>query len=1074
MQKKKKWKKIVAVVAVLAILGGGAGTGVRYALKNKGNAVELYRVSDINAANWIGMGDMEGRSGMIVSGVSQNVQVPDDRVVEEVYVQEGDKVKIGDKLLSYDTTLLELDQELQELTVQEIELELKAAEADLAKLRNTRPVAKSNRDMESPELDMESFMDEARLMPGERDVLLAQETTSDTELLQPETVLQTDPPLADSTEATKEQTTEQGTEKEPDTGMQKQEETEQQIDGSDNTVIDLMSPDELGQVPEGGNGFASPEEILGKGDPSLLPPKLNQSLSGFLTNIRIKEKNAQGEETLLLDTIDWGKEEIPEAAVQADTIKLIPHFAESADHVFQKRDTYVLYIKGIHLEKELAGSIYGTDVIDGSDYPEIGGFTCVQEKDSFDVVRLTLAFHDGLEKEKEGGMPLLDMYLELELKAEEAAGEELIFRVSDQEEEDRKIHLPGMGQAEPGTDTGEGTETGMESGTDVLPEIEIEPETGIDVEPETEVTTESGTGMEPDTEAGTDTEPGTEIETSTESESETEPETGETEHISQFLVTVKWNHGTNDRAKWPETLTMKFYENEESAEPSFVKTVTGAYLEEGGSGMEEGESEPETESEWMGEIPQTGDGMEMEGATEEGIPDTESSVIEDDSDPYPVSTQIWKDISVDWTVDDNGSQPPLNPDRYDMSVYVKNYVPIIRWDAAEHRYTITMNYLEPEESPLTRLDPLAELDYASGAEAKYYKGTGTKEEPYVFFCTDGAVIRNTFVNWVLGFDELGTTRVSDGYCVILEIRESDSITGAFIKSIGLDGTIRTEYGYGPGTYWIFTSDAGIVKYEEEIPDEFPGGFEDPGWSDIGESYTAEELALAIAEKEREIRQLKVDEKKARLELKKYNQEMDDSLVVSAVNGYVKSTDGTDESGAYMVITSENGMYLKTSISELDLGTVEKGQKITYTSWETGMKSNATITSIDHFPESTSNNDYYSGNANSSSYPVIAVLEDEEGASEYESVSVQFPSEGQVTKNSVYLEKAFIRSENGQSYVYIADEKGLLKKQYIRTGGVNYGYMEIREGLSTEDRIAFPYGKDVKPGAKTKDINEDEY
>ena len=43
-----------------------------------------------------------------------------------------------------------------------------------------------------------------------------------------------------------------------------------------------------------------------------------------------------------------------------------------------------------------------------------------------------------------------------------------------------------------------------------------------------------------------------------------------------------------------------------------------------------------------------------------------------------------------------------------------------------------------------------------------------------------------------------------------------------------------------------------------------------------------------------------------------------------------------------------------------------------------------------------------------------------------------------------------------------------KKQYVKTGQIIYSsYMEIKEGLTMEDSVAFPYGSDVKEGAKTK-------
>lgn len=1065
MKKKGRLKKIIIMLLVVLILAGAVAAGVRYWMKNRGSAVEVETVSSINTADWFYFGDEEGNSGTIVSDVNQSVRVPDDKVVKEVYVEEGDKVKIGDKLLSYDTTLLELDKELQELNVQEIELEIKSAEADLVKLRNTTPVERSasddDDDLDGSALDDYSSGgwgsdddgdedDEARLLLNERQMLAAAETSAETTIAaetQPaDEVSQTDSsnmqPAEGETSSDNSRT---------DEGAQTQNgvpESEQTIENEE-TIIENLTPEDLDQAGEkqGEQEFGSIDDVAGDVDgEGIKKPKLNQSLNKFLTNIRIKEKDEQGNEILLADTADQTEKEVPVTAqISKDKVNLILHFKEDEEHRFEKLNTYTLYIKGIRLNKEAAGKSFGTDMIDGEDYPEIGGYTLVQytKAETDDVVKLTLAFHDGLEEQHEQEASMEDMYLEIPLRTEELTADRLTFRTSAEESEDILLGL-------------------------VLPEPETEELTEAIMDPTEEGENPDGEENLSEVEVESENPPAEE-----ESESDTteDDSAGETEGsvLSEFQVTVQWNHGTNDRANWPERLTLLFYEHSEAPDPAYIRDVNPGdtpYNEEGGSGTTDADAEPETETEAAAEMP---------GTETEETPATETPVSEnvtDPTDPYP-STQIWSNLKVNWSE----LKAPKNPDEYYMTVFVENYIPTIWWDEAAKSYTIVMNYLEPEESPLLRLNPLSELDYASGAQGKYYKGSGTKEDPYVFFCTDGAIIRNTFVNWVLGFNELGTERVSDGYYVVLEIRESDSITGAFIKSVGLDGTIRVEHGYGPGTYWIFTSDSGIVKYEEDIPEDEPddGGYDDPGWSDVGETYTAEELAAAIAAKEKEIRQLKVDEKKAKLDLKKYTRELEECNVVSAINGYVKSIGSNESNDAYMVVASEEGLYLKSTVSEMDLDSVEKGQVVSCTSWDTGAQFNATITQIDYFPSSTESESYWgSGNSNSSNYPILAVVEDADNLSEYDSVNVKIPAANQSGAGKIYIEKMYIRSENGQSYVYIADENNLLKKQYIRTGGSSYGMVEIKEGLSEEDRIAFPYGKDVKEGAKVVESSDDEY
>ena len=54
---------------------------------------------------------------------------------------------------------------------------------------------------------------------------------------------------------------------------------------------------------------------------------------------------------------------------------------------------------------------------------------------------------------------------------------------------------------------------------------------------------------------------------------------------------------------------------------------------------------------------------------------------------------------------------------------------------------------------------------------------------------------------------------------------------------------------------------------------------------------------------------------------------------------------------------------------------------------------------------------------------------------------------------------------------IRGNDGLLKKQYVKTGKSYGGYtVEILSGISMDDRIAFPYGKGVEPGASTQEAD----
>lgn len=87
------------------------------------------------------------------------------------------------------------------------------------------------------------------------------------------------------------------------------------------------------------------------------------------------------------------------------------------------------------------------------------------------------------------------------------------------------------------------------------------------------------------------------------------------------------------------------------------------------------------------------------------------------------------------------------------------------------------------------------------------------------------------------------------------------------------------------------------------------------------------------------------------------------------------------------------------------------------------------------------------------------------------VNVSITADAGLSSQALYIPKAYVREDNGEYYVFIADEKGRLKKQVIDAGATLYGYyQEIRSGLTAEDLIAFPYGKAVKEGVKTKETD----
>ena len=143
--------------------------------------------------------------------------------------------------------------------------------------------------------------------------------------------------------------------------------------------------------------------------------------------------------------------------------------------------------------------------------------------------------------------------------------------------------------------------------------------------------------------------------------------------------------------------------------------------------------------------------------------------------------------------------------------------------------------------------------------------------------------------------------------------------------------------------------------------------------------------------------------------------------------------------------------------------------MTINDWNTGMTYTGTIESLGDFPAA---NGYWNGmgNPNASYYPFNVFIDETADLQSGRYVSVMY-SAGE-SQNGVYLQNPFIRTEKGQSYVLVLGENGRLEQRFVTTGKALWGsYTEILDGLTAEDYIAFPYGKNVRDGAAAVECDD---
>ena len=72
------------------------------------------------------------------------------------------------------------------------------------------------------------------------------------------------------------------------------------------------------------------------------------------------------------------------------------------------------------------------------------------------------------------------------------------------------------------------------------------------------------------------------------------------------------------------------------------------------------------------------------------------------------------------------------------------------------------------------------------------------------------------------------------------------------------------------------------------------------------------------------------------------------------------------------------------------------------------------------------------------------------------------------QESIWLESSFVRTENGKSYILVADENNMLEKRYVKVADKFFTYAVMVVGdISMDDRIALPYGNSTV-GKPTRD------
>ncbi len=367
------------------------------------------------------------------------------------------------------------------------------------------------------------------------------------------------------------------------------------------------------------------------------------------------------------------------------------------------------------------------------------------------------------------------------------------------------------------------------------------------------------------------------------------------------------------------------------------------------------------------------------------------------------------------------------------------------------------------------------------ADSVPFTGSGTEDDPYVYLCSSAkekVTVMGSFFNKLAGYSPDGTKVVNQGgYWYRLEFHQNDTIadyddlktscTGYYL----VNGSFLEKPVYEFAEVEFTLADAD--KYDEN-PDD--GGDDNPGGNDVEPTETPVSRADAIKYQKSKIASLKLDLQESDIKISQLEKKANKKLISAKLDGTVtyvgdSGSGETTDGNALIKIKSSDGFYVVGSVSELMLDDFKEGTKLNCTSYTSG-SFEAEVMDVSEYPV-TGNSYYGNSNPNVSYYAFTAVVTDKTLQLEDQDwVTVNY--EASAVENSMVIQKAFVRSDSSKNYVY-KDDKGVLKKQEISVGAtVDGGYSVIvKGGLSADDLIAFPYGKDVKEGAKTKEVTLDQ-
>ena len=994
-----KVKTVIISVVVSASLVAGVGYGAYYAIRGKATPVEVVPVANVN--QYYGWGDEDGNTvyGTITSQVAQTVSLNQDYQVADIYVQEGQKVKEGEALFSYDMTLPELELEMAKLNLQTQELTMVRLEKDLEKLKKSKVTAS----LESVQPTFTTAADTA----GADEIV--DDTTANNQGAAP------DGQAEQTTEAESGSTDDAAS----DGGLaveQVQQVTDPQLADDDDTSMIR-------------NSVESYEQLMASVD--VLFQTYRDSLSA--SDIRVRDA--------MKELVSYYRK----------------HLADEKQTEETDADGNTVTVRSYQLKESVKQALSEKEYADLEQYAE--------KMNEYHVAYVELLIQE-LDPENPGDFAALVKEAEEEYANLETSMQNRVENLDRLAERKKQAEtMSGSGSSEQGSTGNETDATETEES-----ETEIKQEYTVTVRNGYINGTQNVTAL---------VHPGDEVTV-----------TASGEEGQTFLNWYVKPDTVQLADAWSETTTFTMPAEDVQIEALYEEKI-GAYVQNFLTFAEQA----------LGADGVTKDSYDTE-ALRTAIAYYQANLGEEGPDVVDGSSASWDEYVLKQAVTDylNAKEKSYEAEHLQQR-YQALCMTLVKTLADGLDYqSLTWDAYNTAKDAYDSLGETwrTQLDASASVTASDDTGTSAQTGQTVSQNGQTANIDSSVAEASQTESEEGTGTPTAsvltygeklGACeVILKIQDiagyqsgQPDLLVAYLTEVknaylALSDSQKAVI-WNSDTLISLLKQYGLWEEETEVPEPNPGGGD--GGDIGGDGYTPEQIKELIEDKEQDIKECDLEIREAKLKLSQQQRVVDGKTVTATMDGTVVSlgsSGGTDDSSDsyFLKIVNETGLFAKGSMNELSLQQIHVGDTISGQT-DSGMSFTAVIKEISQYPDSGGAS-YMSDsqNSNASYYPFYALIEDTEDISEGDSATLQLSGGTINDPDAIYLEDYFIRTEkDGRNYVYMKGEDGTLTKQYVTTGKkLSWGGgTEITSGLTKSDRIAFPYGDDVKEGAPTEDVDQ---